>query len=176
MRLGFRRLAALGFMACVVAMGIALYLQYGRGEEPCPLCIFQRIAMILTGCVFLVAALHGPRRWGRWVYATFAALAAVVGVGLAARHVWLQSLPPGDTPACGPTLGYLLQMLPVNQVVELVLKGEGSCAVVTSTLLGVSLPIWTLILFLLLAFYAAAMPVLAGTLSSTSERKGRPHR
>lgn len=161
MKLGFRGLAALGFVVCAAAMGIALYLQYGRGEEPCPLCIFQRIAMILTGCVFLVASLHGPRRWGRWVYAVFAMLTASMGVGLAARHVWLQSLPPGDMPACGPTLSYLLKMLPVNKVVELVLKGEGSCAVVTSTLFGVSLPIWTLGLFLLLAFYAVLTPVMA---------------
>lgn len=151
----------LGCAVCVVAMAVALYLQYGEGEEPCPLCIFQRIAMILTGCVFLVAALHGPRRWGRWIYTVLATLMAGTGVGLAARHVWLQSLPPGDTPACGPTLGYLLKMLPVNQVVQLVLKGEGSCAAVTSTLFGVSLPIWTLLLFLLLAFYALLIPVLA---------------
>lgn len=164
MRFRFRGLAIAGCAVCIVAMAIALYLQYGKGEEPCPLCIFQRIAIILTGCVFLVAALHGPRRWGRWAYAVLATLMAAMGAGLAARHVWLQSLPPGDTPACGPTLGYLLKMLPVNQVVQLVLKGEGSCAAVTSTLLGVSLPIWTLLLFLLLAVYALLIPVLARVL------------
>lgn len=175
MRLGFRGFAALGFAVCAVAMAVALYLQYGRGEEPCPLCIFQRIAMILTGCVFLAAALHGPRQWGRWIYAVTAAFTASTGIGLAARHVWLQSLPPGDTPACGPSLGYLLKMLPVNQVVELVLKGDASCAAVTSTLFGVSLPIWTLILFLVLAFYAVSIPIMTGISEErVGNRRGKP--
>lgn len=157
----YRKLAAVGCLVCVGAMAFALYLQYGRGEEPCPLCIFQRIAMIATGTVFLLAALHKPRRVGRWIYAALAAITALIGVALAARHVWLQSLPPGEVPACGPTLTYLLRMLPVTQVVQLVLKGDGSCAAVTSRVFGVTLPVWTLAAFSILTLYALVMPVLA---------------
>ena len=98
MLLTFRKLNLLGFLACAAAMAFALYLQYGKGEVPCPLCIFQRIAMIATGLVFLLAALHAPQRGGRWVYAGLAALTALIGAGLAARHVWLQSLPPDRCP------------------------------------------------------------------------------
>lgn len=155
-KLSYRGLAALGFAACATAMVFALYLQYGRGEEPCPLCIFQRIAMIATGVVFLVAALHGPRAGGRWVYSALAALTALVGVGLAARHIWLQALPPGQVPACGPTLAYLMKMLPLQKVVAYVLKGEGSCAVINSRLFGVALPKWTLLTFGLLALWSLA--------------------
>lgn len=161
MTLTFRKLNLLGFLACAAAMAFALYLQYGRGEEPCPLCIFQRIAMIGTGLVFLIATLHAPGGRGRWVYAGLTALTALAGVGLAARHVWLQSLPADQVPACGPALGYLLKMLPVMQVVQLVLKGDGSCAVITSRVFGVSLPIWTLISFAGLTLYALAAPILA---------------
>ena len=46
-----------------------LYLQYGLGLEPCPLCIFQRVAVIATGLVFLVAAIHNPGRSGAAFYA-----------------------------------------------------------------------------------------------------------
>lgn len=159
--LTFRKLAFGGFLACLGAMAFALYLQYGCGEEPCPLCIFQRIAMIVTGAVFLLAALHAPRRNGRWFYAVFAALTALAGVALAARHVWLQSLRPDMVPSCGAPLDYLLKMMPVTQVVQLVLKGDGSCAVITSRVFGVSLPIWTLIAFTGLALYALTVPVLS---------------
>lgn len=145
MTLTFRKLALLGFLACAAAMAFALYLQYAKGEVPCPLCIFERIAMIGTGLVFLIAALHAPRGGGRWVYAVLTALVALVGIGLSARHIWLQSLPLDQVPACGPALGYLLKMLPVTQVVQLVLKGDGSCAVITSRVFGVSLPIWVFI-------------------------------
>ncbi len=159
--LTFRKLALGGFLACLGAMVFALYLQYGRGEQPCPLCIFQRIAMIATGAVFLVAALHAPRRSGRWFYAVLAALTAVAGVALAARHVWLQSLRPDMVPSCGAPLDYLLKMMPVTQVVQLVLKGDGSCAVITSRVFGVSLPIWTLIAITGLALYAVILPLLS---------------
>lgn len=165
MLLTFRKLNLLGFLACATAMAFALYLQYGKGEGPCPLCIFQRIAMIATGLVFLLAALHAPRRGGRWVYAGLAALTALVGAGLAARHVWLQSLPPDQVPACGPALGYLMKMMPVTKVVQLVLKGDGSCALVTSAVFGIGLPIWTLISFACLTLYALVTPVLSKRVS-----------
>ncbi|MDE2148486.1 MAG: disulfide bond formation protein B [Gammaproteobacteria bacterium] len=153
-RPSFRLLAALGFLASAGSMALALYLQYGKGEEPCPLCVFQRVAMIATGAVFLLASLHGPRGAGRWVYAGLAALTAAAGAGMAARHVWLQSLPPDQVPACGPTLDYLLKMMPWQKVMAYVLRGEGSCAVVNSTLFGVSLPKWTLAGFTLLTAWA----------------------
>ncbi|HEU0196519.1 MAG TPA: disulfide bond formation protein B [Nevskiaceae bacterium] len=166
MTLSFRRLALLGFLACAFAMAFALYLQYAKGEQPCPLCIFQRIAMIATGLVFLVGFLHGPRHWGLWVYAILAAITALVGAGLAARHVWLQSLPPGDIPGCGPSLSYLLQLLPFTQVIQLVLKGDGSCAIITSRVFGVSLPIWTLAAFTALAVYSLAGAAVIGRLQN----------
>lgn len=153
MRSSFRMLALLGFVACAGAMAFALFLQYAMDQIPCPLCVFQRIAMIATGLVFLVAVLHGPRGGGRWVYAGLATLTAAAGAALAARHVWLQALPPEQIPGCGPSLGFLMQMLPFHEVVQLVLKGDGSCAAVTSSVFGVSLPVWTLVSFVALAVF-----------------------
>ena len=58
-----RLLNLAGFLACAGMMGFALYAQYGLMLEPCPLCVFQRIATISLGLVFLVAALHNPGSW-----------------------------------------------------------------------------------------------------------------
>lgn len=160
MKANFRLLSLLGFLACVFAMAFALYLEHFRNFEPCPFCIFQRVAMIGTGLVFLVAAVHGPKAWGRWVYAGLASLVALVGAGIAARHVWLQSLPPELVPACGPTLDYLLDMMPLQEVVTTVLRGDGNCAKIDAQWLGISLPGWTLLSFLGLALYALLTPVL----------------
>ena len=44
----------LGFVVCAALMAWALYLQYVMELEPCPLCVFQRVAVIATGVVFLV--------------------------------------------------------------------------------------------------------------------------
>ncbi|SFF33004.1 Thiol:disulfide interchange protein DsbB [Fontimonas thermophila] len=157
----YRWLSFFGFLACVIGMAFALYLEHFRGYEPCPMCIFQRVAMMAAGVVFLVAAVHAPKRAGRWVYAVLAALACGIGAAIAGRHVWLQSLPPDQVPACGPTLDYLLDMLPVMDVVTMVLKGDGNCAKIDAQWWGISLPGWTLIAFIGLALYALAMPVAA---------------
>ena len=39
----------LGFLVCAALMGWALWLQYGEGLEPCPLCMFQRVCVSAVG-------------------------------------------------------------------------------------------------------------------------------
>ena len=160
-RLTFRGLSALGLFGCAFGLAFALYLQHFRQLEPCPMCIFQRVAMLGAGLFFLLGALHAPRRGGRWFYVVLTATAALIGAGIAARHVWLQSLPEEQVPACGPTLDYLLGFMPVSEVVETVLRGDGNCAKINAAWLGISLPGWTLVAFLAMAVYALLMPRLA---------------
>jgi len=155
-------LFALGFAACVGAMAFALFLQYFVDLAPCPLCVIQRVAMVATAVAFLGGALHAPRTTvGRWAYAGVAALTAAAGAGVAARHVWLQSLPPDQVPACGPTLEYLMGMLPLTEVLMTLLRGDGNCAVIDAQWLGISLPGWTLVAFVGLTLFALAAPIVA---------------
>jgi protein dithiol:quinone oxidoreductase len=165
----FRVLAALGFAACVGGMAFALYLQYFRNFEPCAMCVFQRVAMMAAGAIFLVGALHGPKRGGRWAYALLAAIASAIGAGIAGRQVWLQSLPPDQVPACGPTLDYLMDMFPLAEVVTMILKGDGNCAKIDAQWLGITLPAWTCITFAGLALYALATPLLVRKPGATSQ-------
>lgn len=155
----YRITCAAGLFACIGLMAYALYAQHVLGLEPCPLCIFQRVAVIATGVVFLAGFLHAPRGSGRWFYAGLAALSASVGAGIAARHVWLQSLPPEDVPACGPGLDYMLEAFPLRQVLQRVFSGSGECAEIDWTFLGLSMPVWTLLCFLALAAWGLLMPL-----------------
>ncbi len=158
----FRVLSALGFLGCAGAMAFALYLQHAKGFEPCPMCIFQRIAMCGAGLLFLLGAALGPESArGRWTWAALPALAALIGAGISGRQVWLQHLPADQVPACGPTLDYLMKMMPLQNVVAYVLKGEGSCAKIDAQWLGIALPEWTLFGFIALALFALAMPFVA---------------
>ncbi len=124
------------------------------------MCIFQRVAMAGAGLAFLVGALHNPPGAGRWVYAALADLCATAGALIAGRHVWLQSLPEDQVPACGPTLDYLMDMLPVMEVIQMVLKGDGNCAKIDAAWLGLSLPAWTLIAFIGLGLWAILSALL----------------
>lgn len=142
-----RRLNMAGFMICLLLIAAVYYLQFVQGMEPCPLCIFQRIAVAGLGVVFLLAALHNPRGAGRYGYAVAVAAVAAVGAAIAGRHVWLQSLPPDQVPSCGPGLNYLLDTFPLFDAIALVLRGSGECAEV-DTLLGLSIPLWSLLAFI----------------------------
>ncbi len=139
-----------GFLLCAALLGYAYYLEIYAGLEPCPLCILQRVAMFTLGVVFLVAALHNPGRVGARIYAVLVAATASIGAGIAARHVWLQQLPPGQVPDCGADLDYLLEMLPLTEVLKIVLTRSGECAEVIWTFLGLSMPAWVLVWFVAL--------------------------
>ena len=155
-RASFRTQFLLGFVACAGLLAYAFYVQLQDGLEPCPLCIFQRVAFAALGIVFLAGGLHAPKvRGGRRIYGIAAMLAAGVGVAIAGRHVWLQSLPPDQVPTCGPGLDYMLDAMPIGGVIRKVLTGSGECAAVDWTFLGLSMPAWTLVSFVVLAGWAA---------------------
>ena len=135
----------LGFAACAGLLAYAFYAQFVLHLEPCPLCIFQRIGIAAIGVLFLLAALHDPKRWGARVYGSLQLIAALATIGVAARHIWIQHQPEGSVPACGADLNYMLQVFPVTAVIRKVLTGSGECAKVTWSLLGISMPGWVLI-------------------------------
>ncbi len=132
-----RQVFAFILLVSLASMACALYLQYAVRLQPCPLCIFQRVAMMSAGLIALIAVLHDG---GRRVYALLLALAALAGTGVAARHVWLQHLPADQVPDCGPGLNYMLQVFPLHKVLSLVLRGSGECAKIDWTFFGFSLP------------------------------------
>ncbi|TRW91424.1 disulfide bond formation protein B [Methylobacter sp. KRF1] len=141
----------LGFLGCVFLLSMGAYFQFVQGLDPCPLCISQRIAILLTGLVFLSAAIHNPGQKGVTAYAIAGAITALCGAAISTRHVWIQHLPADEVPECGPGLEYVLQNFPLFETVKLMLSGTGDCAKVDWTMLGFSMPAWTLLAFLMLA-------------------------
>lgn len=119
--------------------------------EPCPLCITQRIAIFVTGIVFLAGAIHNPAGYGRKLYAILGGITALVGAAISTRHVWLQNLPPEEVPECGPGLEYVFENFPLTDTIKLMLNGTGECAEILWTFLGLSIPGWTLVAFISLA-------------------------
>jgi disulfide bond formation protein DsbB len=146
-----RRVFLLIAIATAVGMGFAFWLQYYLGLAPCPLCMTQRAFVILVGVICLIAAIHDPGKTGRRVYGILGMLAADAGAAVAARHIYLQNLPEDLVPACGPPLEYMLETLPFLEVINTVLMGDGNCADVVWTFMGLSIPEQTLLFFIVLA-------------------------
>ena len=57
----YRIISGLLFLASVIGMAFALYLEHVQGLDPCPLCVFQRIGLIGLGFISLIALLHHPK-------------------------------------------------------------------------------------------------------------------
>lgn len=153
----FRVNFLLGFLICAGLLGFALYAQYVLMMDPCPLCILQRVVFIVLGVLFLIGGLQAPRGGGRTAYAALIVLVALAGIGIAGRHLWIQSLPADQVPSCGAPLGYLLETRAGNGgligVLLKVLSGSGECARV-EPILGLPMPAWSLLWFALLAALA----------------------
>jgi disulfide bond formation protein DsbB len=143
----------LGFAACAGLLAYAYYAQFVLHLEPCPLCIFQRVGVFAIGFVFLIAAVHDPVGWTRRVYASLLALSALATIGVAVRHLYIQSLPEGSVPACGASLDFMLKVFSLSEVLVKVLTGSGECAKVTWAFLGLAMPAWVLIAALALGLY-----------------------
>jgi disulfide bond formation protein DsbB len=143
-----------GFFVCAGVIAFALYLQYVQGEDPCPLCLLQRIVFIALGSVFLLAAIHNPKRTGAIFYGALLVLFSMAGAAVAGRHVWLQSLPKNMVPECGPGLEFIVSRFPLRKALDMILRGSGECAEKGWTFLGLTIAGWSLVWFVLLATLA----------------------
>jgi len=145
---------AVGALACAGLLTFAFYLQYYEFQDPCPLCIFQRVAFIALMIVFAVATVHGPARIGTYIYCILLVIITLFGGSVAARQVWLQHLPEDRVPACGPGLDYMLDRFPLTLMLQKVFKGSGDCADVSWRFCGLSIAEWALVWFILFTVLA----------------------
>ena len=141
-------------LACAGLLAFGYYLQYFDHQDPCPLCLVQRGFYYGILVVFAVAALHFPARTGKFLYCAAATLLALGGLGVAARQVWLQHLPPDQVPACGPDLFFMVENFPLSRTLEKLFMGSGQCAEVNWKFLGLSIAEWSLAWFAAFALYA----------------------
>lgn len=145
----YRFVQSLLLLLTIFVLGTGFYLQYGRGLQPCPLCLMQRFCIFLLLLFCLMGACLTTLKRGKPV-AIFQVLTALAGVFFASRQLWLQSLPVGQAPACIPDLDVLMRYFPWRDVLHALLWGAGDCAEVTWRLLGLSMAAWGLVYFLLM--------------------------
>ena len=154
--------------AAVALLAFGYFLQFYSAQDPCPLCIFQRVCFFAIALVAGIAALHGARLGGASVYCGMISLLAITGASIAGRQVWLQHLPADQVPECGPGLDFLWETYPAFEAISKALRGTGDCARVDWTFLSLSIAEWSLLFFL--SFLIAALAIIA------LRTRQRPHR
>ena len=126
---------------------LSFYFEYVRGLNPCPLCWMQRSCVVLL-LVLVCANFYLHRSAAARSVLLGQMLVASAGIFLAARQLWLQSLPTEQIPVCLPGIGAMIHYLPWSDVAHALLLGGGDCAEVSWTWLGLSMPGWTMLYFL----------------------------
>ena len=152
-KLSTRTHSFIGFFGCNLLMAYALYAEHFLGLEPCPMCIFQRVSVILLGLVFLIGTLPLNSRLSRLFISSLVFITSLPGILVASRHVWLQNLPQEKVPGCGPGLDFMMENFPLAEVFEMVFSGSGECANIDWSFIGLSMPAWVIISLTILAIY-----------------------
>ena len=149
-----RHLLLTGFLISVLLIVYALYAEHALGLEPCPLCILQRVAVIALGLSFLLIALKPPqKKHSKFLASVLLVMISLTGAWVAARHVWIQNLPPDKVPGCGPGLDFMIANFPLSEVLEMVFSGSGECAEINWSFAFLSMPAWALIWLIVLGSF-----------------------
>lgn len=127
-------------------MGMGIYIQFVLLIEPCPLCILQRLAYLAVGGFAVLGLVWAPQRKRLSQLTALTAIPALAGLGVAIRQVWLQHNPP-KVSACGADMSYLLDTLPVDEVLVKVFRGTGDCSERAWEFLSLSIAEWSVLCF-----------------------------
>ncbi len=146
-RFSARQVFLMFSFACAGLLLYALYTEHYQGLIPCPLCMTQRLFYLLVGLTALAGAIHAPDTAGTRYYCLAATGFSIGGAIFAGRQVWLQHLPADQVPACGPSLEYMFDVLPFSEALRTLMMGDGNCAEVQWTFIGLSMPEWSLLMF-----------------------------
>jgi disulfide bond formation protein DsbB len=144
----------IGFMACVGILVAGLLFEFVGGYEPCPMCMMQRLIYLSIAVFCLLGMLSGPQRRSLTLIAGFGVLVlGVFGTVQATRQLYLQSIPADmRPPTCGGmSIYYMADAFPLVETITVMLKGSGDCGTVNWRGLGLSIPGWSLVLFLCFA-------------------------
>lgn len=151
-----RSLFLLAFLAGALTLGASFYLEYAALLRPCFLCQVQRILVAAFTLINLVAAIHGPKRSGIYVYWLGSMGCAVLGAITAIRQVLLQNTPPEQLPTCWPGLQYMIENLSLREALTLIFKGTVDCVEINWTLFDLSIPEWSLLFFVAMLILGVA--------------------
>lgn len=142
----------LGLLSSLGLVAVAyFYFEQQLGLAPCPLCMFQRVALLGIAAFCLLGVVFKPQKGFAKFIAFGSSVFSLLGLAIAGRQVWLQHLPADKVPECGPDLAFMLEVFPLSQVINTVLQGSGECAEVQWTFLSLSMPTWMVIIFFVMA-------------------------
>ena len=139
--------------AISIALLITAYeLQYGpQKQQPCPFCILQRYAYMGIALVSLLGAVHGPGRTGTAFYAAANAVCSLAGIIFASWQ--LTKVGAAESCLADPVAEFVNTLSGADWWPEY-LFATGGCGAKLAPILGLSVPVWSLIWFAVFAVFS----------------------
>ncbi|MDN4053794.1 disulfide bond formation protein B [Massilia sp. YIM B02763] len=129
----------------IALVGVALYLQHVKDMLPCPLCIIQRYLFLGIAVFALIGAFANKIK----AFGALALLSALGGLGVAGKHLYVIAH-PGFSCGIDP-METALNKIPTATLLPSVFRADGYCEAATDTILGLSVPQWSAVWFVILA-------------------------
>lgn len=147
-------LLSAGFFCWLLIAFAYFYLENTLYLSPCPLCMMQRLAFALIGSAFILEAILWSKRPSvQFMMKLLKYFSIFFGILLASRHLYIQSLPADQVPACGLDFYGLMAQNSILSALWQAMQGSGDCAT-KDDWLGLTIPLWSMIIYLLLLFVA----------------------
>ena len=141
------------FLAIAIAY---FYFQNHLYLMPCVMCVTQRYTLAIAGFALIGCYFVQNNIKLYWCLFALAITGFIATLYVAGRQVWLQSLPEHLVPACGPSFDWMVKISPLGKILQNMFLGNGSCADVSWSILGISIPGWVFIFTLLLVIAAVS--------------------
>ena len=126
---------------------LSVIIQENFNPEPCPLCITQRVIFLASGITFL---LFYFKSINKILELLVLGIINLTGLIFAFRHVLIQRKVINIPAECGIDLEYMFDNFPLREVFELIFRGTGDCSEIDWSFLGLTIPEWSAIWFLIL--------------------------
>lgn len=133
----------------ISVLALVLIIEYKNSLDPCPLCIMQRMSAFTMGFLCFVGLSLTSLRRVR-INLILQIVFGVMGAYFSARQLWLQTLPVGAGQMCMPGMEAVQKYITFSNFLKTYLWGAADCSEVTWRGLGLSMPAWALLYFIIM--------------------------
>ncbi len=147
------KLETLGLIICVFSLVTAyIYFDYIKNLDACTLCILDRFLLFCCSAIFLISLFTKRKYFHKTLY-SFNLIICLIGIFSTVRHIWLQTFKNTESIGgfgCGGDFFYYISTFPIFEAIKNIIDNPVSCNKIDWQLFGLSIPIYTFILFLIL--------------------------
>ena len=145
-RTTYRRIQQSLLSVTMLVLGLALYFEYVKGYQPCPLCLMQRLCAFLFGITCLMGLCLRTLHRAQWL-AIAQALTSAAGLYFSGRQLWLQNSALEEGAMCLPGMTMMVKYFSWEALWKALFLGTTDCSESTGHWLGLSMPTWSALYF-----------------------------